>query len=383
MKTSLLRSIFAGSLLVLGAAGMASAQSGMAGGQDGLHQIGANTLGQWNVSFGLGGNASLDCWSMAAGGEMHDKNGDRFVLNDEAVALSGNVNLAMGFTNWLDLGVVLPFNMDIVGDHEDRLSDSDMRSPGLGDLEAWFKVRAVGNDESLFKLAILGQLYAPTGSEDAGVRPRHAWYLSKHDTKPYTAGDFAFGGGLVFTFDFNSVGAPLRWNTQASYIRVVDHNESDVLSYSTGFNFSPISLLDIFLELSGEMHLDDDVAPIDPTVDPLLITPGVRFHAGKNMDIALGVDIAGRMFKNLDFTADKDLKGKEGFDVRNDVGDGEVYTYKYSSTPIVSGSLSFVWRFGSKVDKPEVNVDSLIQVRADSLAKVKVDSIMATIDTTT
>ena len=40
--------------------GVANAQSGMTAGQDGLHQINANNLGQWNVVVGNGGNMGHD-----------------------------------------------------------------------------------------------------------------------------------------------------------------------------------------------------------------------------------------------------------------------------------------------------------------------------------
>lgn len=44
-------------LATLMAAGSASAQNGMGGGRDGMHQIDAHTLGQWHVSFGVGATA--------------------------------------------------------------------------------------------------------------------------------------------------------------------------------------------------------------------------------------------------------------------------------------------------------------------------------------
>lgn len=376
------KTLFKGALAALAVAGSAFAYNGFTGGADGIHQVNANTLGQWNVSFGVGGNASADSWSLAGGGEIRDAKGDKATLDNIAASVSGNVNFAIGLADWLDLGVALPVYMDYVSDNKGLLSETSMIDPALGDVETWIKARFIGSDESMFKTALLAQVYVPTGDETAGIRPRHAWYLNKPLTKAYTAGDLAFGAGLVFTFDFTKKNVPLRWNTQASYIMPLEDGESGVLTYSTGFNFMPVDLLDLFVEVSGEMHLEDDNYPIDPMVDPLMITPGMRFHVAKNMDIALGVDIAMRMFQNLDFDPAKDIDNKKDFLITTKNDRNRKSSYYYSSSPLLGGNASLVWRIGGTKEEPKVNIDSLIQVRADSLAKVKVDSIMSTIDTT-
>ena len=371
-----LRSAVVGTFL---AAGMAFAQGGLAGGLDGIRQVGANTLGLWNVSFGVGGEAAMDSWALAAGGVMTDSDNHSFSMDERSLSVSAQANLAIGLFNWLDVGVSMPFYMDNATDKDGRLADNGMTDLGWGDLEGWMKIRIVGNDSSVFKLALLGQAYAAIGRDDAGIRPRHSWYLSQDVTRPYTAGTAVVGGGLAFTFDF---GRFVRWNGQASFLYALDDEASSAVTYSTGLNLMPTSFVDIFLEASGEFHIDDKVAPIDPGVDPMIAAAGLRFHLTNHVDLALGVEVAPRLFRNLDFDFQKDLDLADEFDVRTEGTDGRVMTYKYASTPLLAGAASLVWRFGSKTKK-DLNVDSLVQVRADSLAKVKVDSIMASIDTTT
>ncbi|MCQ2106491.1 MAG: OmpA family protein [Fibrobacter sp.] len=370
------KSFVKSALAALALAGAAFAQSGVAGGQNGIHQINANTLGQWNVSFGVGGEASADSWSLACGGEMKDSKGKPITMSGTAVSVSANINAAVGLTNWLDLGASLPIYMDYAGDDQGYLAHSSLIDPAIGDVETWLKLRFLGGKDSFISVALLAQFYIPSGNEDSGIRPRHSWYLAKN-TNPYTAGDFAAAGGLVFSLN----GSLLSWNTQISYLYTFEDLQSSALTYSTGLNFMPFDLMDFFLEVSGEMHLEDDLYRVDPIVDPFLITPGMRFHLGEHMDLALGVEIAGRMFKNLSFDVADDKKGKYGFDITTTDENNRKTTYLYSSTPLLAGTASLVWRFGgTKSDKQ--NIDSLVNARADSLAKAKFDSLMATVDTT-
>ena len=288
-------------------ASQAFAQNGMTGGQDGLHQYNANTLGQWNVSFGVGANASADSWSMSAAGQITPKGGSTITIDDRALSISTNINAAIGLTEWLDFGANLPIYMDWGSDPSGYVNKSDLTKPAIGDVEGWLKLRLLGDKKALFTSALLAQVYVPTGDQDAGLRPRHAWYLAdkkKSYTRAYTANDVALGMSAIATVNGEALDVPVRWNTQVGVVYPISEHESVTLLYSTGLNVTACSFADFFLEISGEMRLQDDNYPIDPIVDPFVITPGARFHLNDNMDFAVGVDIAGRMFKNLEVERD-------------------------------------------------------------------------------
>ena len=367
-----LTSVLAGSLM---AAGLACAQPGIAGGQDGLHQYNANTLGQWGFAFGGGGNVSFDNWSLASGGTM-TAGKQTIELNESAISISANVNAAVGLTNWMDFGVSFPLYFDMATDKQNRLSGNSMNDIGIGDLETWLKFRIIGdNKSSLFNLALMGNFYVPTGSDDAGIRPRHAWYLNNY-TKAYTADDFAAGGSLIISLNWSKV----RWNNQIGYVQPFDtDNLSGTVTYSTGVSFMPVEFIDLFLEFSGEMHIWDMRAPIDPAVDPMIVTPGARLHLSSYIDLTLGVDLGARMLRNMEFDAEKDKKDKNGFEIKYKDDKG-VLTYGYSSSPLLAATAALTWRFGGETSKnkaeQEARNDSLIRALAEKIAQEKLDSAL-------
>lgn len=364
-----LKTIVAGSLM---AAGLACAQTGLAGGSEGLHQMNANTLGQWGVTFGAGGNVSFDSWALASGGQIYDKTAKQSIgLNETAISVDANVNAAIGLTNWMDVGVSLPIYFDMGTDTRNRIGDNGMTDLAIGDLEAWMKFNLVGRNDGFFRMALMANFYAPTGSEEAGFRPRHSWYLSK-TTTPYTLGDYAAGGSLIFSFN----GRKVHWNTQVGYVQPFNTDDySGAVTYSTAFNYLPAKFIDLFLEFSGEAHINDMRAPIDPTVDPMIITPGLRLHLSDNIDLALGVDVGARVFKNLELDPNKDMEEKKGFEINVKDKKGEL-TYGYSSSPLFAAVAAVTWNFGgynNKAEQEKARIKELIEKRAQE----KLDSAMA------
>ena len=93
--------------LSLVAGGLAFAQSGLQGGTSGIHQHNAYTLGKGGIELGTGGAVSLDSWSQSRGGVLSINNQDRS-FHAQAASLSGNVHVAVGLQEYLDLGVSLP-----------------------------------------------------------------------------------------------------------------------------------------------------------------------------------------------------------------------------------------------------------------------------------
>lgn len=354
-------SVFAGSLM---AAGLACAQTGLIGGQDGMHQVSAHTLGQWGFAFGVGGNMSLDNWSLAAGGFMNYKK-QQVLLNNVGVSMSAELGATVGLTNWMDLGVSIPLYMDYASDKNGLLQDNGMSDIAAGDLNAWAKFQIVGDDKSFFNLAIQADFWAPTGAENAGIRPRHVWYLN-WKTKAYTADEFVAGLSGIISLDWDKV----RWNTKVGYVQPFDmDDQSGAVVYSTGVNISPNKFVDVFLELSGEAHIWDMRSDFDMMADPMILTPGARFHLGSNVDLSLGIDVGARVFKNLDFDCWKDLEDQEV--IKTQDNRGRTFKYAYAPNPLFAGSAALTWRFGgyaAPVTVPAEN-DSLVKVLTEQLAQ--------------
>lgn len=351
------------SLLLL--AGAANAQSGITGGQDGLHQHNANTLGQWNFSFGFGSDVSIDAWSLARGAQVYDENGKSIGLYEMDGSVSGNINVALGLFNWLDIGANLPLYYEYVGTTTGLGDSLGMNGMGRGDVETWMKIRLpIGNDSSVFSTALFVQGFFPTGEEGVGLRPRHTWYLSDDYVAPFTANSIALAVNGIFTFDFSKRGIPLRWNSQVGFLYVFDDDRSNVLLYSTGFNWLAHRKLDVFLEFSGEMRLQEDPFPTDPLSDPMIITPGLRFHVTKNVDFGMGLEVAVRTFKNFSYKGKEEMKDADRYVLTYSSEHGRKATYSYAPSPLFAGAMTLVYRFGGS---DETNTDSLIAAKVDSI----------------
>ena len=103
------------SLLMLTAT-LAFSQAGVMGGSEGLHQLNANTLGQWRVNAGAGGNFAVGSWALSRGGVFEAENrwkryeGRSF--NDMDFSHSSNLFVAVGVLDFVDVGASLPFYYD-------------------------------------------------------------------------------------------------------------------------------------------------------------------------------------------------------------------------------------------------------------------------------
>lgn len=269
--------------------GIAFAETGLEGGSDGLHQQSAKTLGQGGISFGVGAQGVIDS-KASAYNFYYTTDGQRTALGNLLPSVSFNVHAAIGLLDWVDFGIVLPVYYDDV--YPDN--DGELYGWGIGDLQTWLKVRLPVFDTSdVVNVALLGQMYAPTGDDVSGMRPRHAWYINPYGgTNAYTADDWALEASLLLTMDFNKMGIPLRWNSNIGYVGSIGEGSNTML-YGTGLNLTAIQALDIFLEYSGEMRVEKTTKAHsrDPLRDPMWLTPGVRLHLAKGVDLAVGFDL--------------------------------------------------------------------------------------------
>ena len=335
--------------LSLVAGGLAFAQSGLQGGTSGIHQHNAYTLGKGGIEIGTGGDVSLDSWSQSRGGVLSINKEERS-FHSQAASLSGNVHMAVGLQEYLDLGVAIPLYYDHANLYGS--GEGDLWKTSRGDVDIWLKSALVGDAKSFFAAAVLFDFYIPTGEKGAGVRPRHAWYLSDDDgnTNPYSSDEFNVAGTLVLTLNFGALGVPVVLNAHAGY--VIADKGSNTLVYGSGLNVLPTNWMDIFVEFSGEMRVEDGAYRRDPMDDPMLLTPGLRFHLPWNIDFALGADIAFRTLNNIGYDSEKEMKNVSEHTIHYEAKQGEA-RYGYAPTPTIAGTALLTWRFGGNAKHDE------------------------------
>ena len=370
--------------MALLAASFSFAQIGMEGGSDGLHQINAKTLGQWNFTIGTGGNISLSSWGLSRGG-VYESNGQKYSYNDWDYSQAGNFFVGIGLLNWLDVGAILPVYYEHANSDDGPAGKLNQWATSRGDLDLWSKIRLPLDTNNVFGVALMLNMYIPTGEEAAGVRPRHVWYLNSDGyTHPFTANDWVFAAGLAGTWDFTKWGKPFRINLSASYVYPLDQDLTNVLMYSAGVNWIPKDWVDVFVEYSGEARLQTKgIYKFEPSEDPMLITPGFRFHLPYNIDFAMGLEVAVRAFKNLGFDHEDEMDGCEDRVIRYTSREGTEVTYCYAPTPLISGAALLTWRFGADMwrDSDDDGVNNNKDKCPHTKKGIKVDSDGCPLDT--
>ena len=347
---------------------LACAQAGIMGGSEGLHQINAKTLGQWQVNVGTGGNISIGSWGLSRGGVFEMRKGNsayqRYSFNDADYSQAGNFFVSLGILDFIDIGASLPVYYEHANSNGPSGS-SNMWTTSRGDLDLFAKIAIPFDSNSVFGMALMLDLYVPTGEQSAGVRPRHVWYLNGDGyTHPFTADDWAFGAGLAFTFDFSKKGAPLSWNVAASYVYPINTSQTNTLVYSTGLNWFALPWMTPFLEFSGEMRLQTSGRyDYNPLVDPSLITPGLRFHFPYHIEFAVGLDMAIRAFRSFSFksgfTHRRDVSGAKDFQIYYRGENGYEAKYGYAGTPLISGSALLSIALDAKITPKDTDGDGV------------------------
>ena len=350
--------------LALLTSSLAFAQAGLMGGSEGLHQINAKTSGQWQINIGTGANFSFGSWGLARGGiyEVKNKKGGytRYSFNDADYSHDGNIFVSVGVLDFIDVGASLPLYYEHANS-KGPAGQANMWTTSRGDLDIFAKIGLPFASKGVFNMALMLDMYIPTGEEGAGVRPRHAWYLNGAKyTHPFTANDWVFGAGAAFSFDFNKVWAPITWNLYAGYVAPLDYNETQTLVYNTGVNWDALSWLTPFLEFSAEMRLQKNGRYTrDALVDPMLLTPGVRFHLPYNIEFGLGVNVAIRAFAD-GFDRKDELKGGEDHTIYYTGEHGVKAKYGYVGTPLISGSALLSIAFDAKSKPKDTDDDGIL-----------------------
>lgn len=350
-------------LLIALAQAAVFAQTGLLGGGSGLHQQDANTLGFFHFRVGTGGTIATDNWGYTRGGYFTDDKGNthRFEEWDANMhegridgALAGNFNFAMGIMDNLDVGVSLPIYYDHAKDLSTEAIQAGMVQGGLGDLQIYGKYRTPHFGPEILSTAVVLDIYLPTGWKQAGLRPRHAWHLNGNGgyTYAYTANSVVTGITGVASVDYTQKGIPLIWNSSLGFMAVFGDG-SNTLVYSTAVNYMVTKWVQPFLEFSGEMRLGNNDYPINPLLDPMVLTPGFSAKLAfldflGDIRFAGGIDIGVRNLLNAGYDTKDEMDGCEDFQLNYKGENGRHATYCYVSVPLIAGIAKLTWTLGSK-----------------------------------
>lgn len=367
-------------LMVLSLVSMAFAQAGNRGGSDGLHQYNAYTLGKWGIRMGASGFGTFDSYAYSGDRyyDVYDNDnigitggGGRFKVGAFAPSMEVVPYLAFGLSQFLDVGVYLPYYGDLAASvgallgKPNGAGEAELWASGFGDLSIWTKIRTeLIPEDALLAMAFYLELEIPTGEKGYGMRVRHPWYINPDGySDPFSAGQLVAIPMMIATLDFDKKGyAPLRWNNYLGMALATGYG-ANTLIWGSGLNLLPKTLIldnffaqKYFVELHGETRFQKTNLPRMPIdLDPITTSIGFTFSHDNILDITLGLDASFKAFAyvfagyNRNSSHEYKIYRKSGY-----YGERVTSQYNISSTPYYGGHVNVSIHFdGAKQPDPE------------------------------
>ena len=301
---------------------------------DGFRVPSSSTLKQGFLFFSGNFESLSDGSPMAMDGYTNAESGRMYEVARNIPSPGGALQAAYAPLDFFELGIYQPIYYD------GQVEETDYKTLGIGDLQIYGKA-SLPTDFPL-KPAVSLELFAPTGTKDAGFRPRRIWNIkSKGITNPYTYGKWSFASTLFLTLDLLDI---VQWNNY------VGNFGTDYVIWGTGFNLFPRKLISVILEISGEAEISKS-HPTDHFVnDAFRLSPAIKLHLPQNFNLLLGVDIGLDYFRGSHVgnghTVQRETDGKE-----------ILYTVsgspKISMTIGVSKALDFSWKDSDRDGIPD------------------------------
>jgi len=212
------------------------------GGHNGIiRSQSADMLGQGGLQLGGAGEYSREydyIHSVYKAGRLVDRSGSPRMV-------SGAGYFAVGVIDFLDIGLDLPA-------YWDRPEFTSWHAKGVGDLEASIKLSGIwlrGDEKPLTGAGYIA-LQFPTGNENDGFFPRHAYYGRQGN---WSAGTVIVHPMLISTLHFDRFGRKvpiiLNFNIGGVFNAPADNN---AVTAALGFQATPTEWLALFTDFSME-----------------------------------------------------------------------------------------------------------------------------------
>ena len=262
-----------------------------------MRTLSTATLGKYGITAGVGFKYAAD--GEYAGGP----NGTGSVLRvqgvssipvnqpDPAELWSGNLFVAYGLNNFLDVSVNLPVYRDVTG--------WGAASSGGGDLEIAAKLRYPEvRPGAVFSAAYYLKIILPAGGSSRGFFPRNSYYIVNNlrdtvSSAVYTDDVVYLNPMFVWTFDFSSCRIPGWFHANVGVVHGAG-TQAIALTGALAVEVQATSSLLLFTELSGEARVKyfvDSYTWNPFGKDPVRFSPGFRLRLPNGFHCDAAVDI--------------------------------------------------------------------------------------------
>jgi outer membrane protein OmpA-like peptidoglycan-associated protein len=258
-----------------------------------VRTLSAETMGPGTLTIGTGISIFQ---SMSYVGNVYNPQGkavdDTNASRDPARMLSSNLFLGLGITRFWDIGMALPFYYDWLGFNQ-------IGNGGIGDLEISTKLLYPSMSDRLFYQAYYLSTTFPVGMRTGGFFPRNPYYIEGNDTNParsfYSSEYMTLKGMALLTFNIGAVAARVPLKVHLNLGGVISsslQHQRNTAIVSLALEYTPSDLISLFVDFHGESRWTTLSTSLDPSTDPLLLSPGIRLTTVSGLYFTLVSDFS-------------------------------------------------------------------------------------------
>ena len=274
-------------------AAAAGAEFNTSGQKGAVRTLSALTMGTAKLNIGTGISIFQ---SIGYVGSAYNQQDSAIYSNDAtrdpSRLLSADLFLGVGLTQFWDIGISLPFYYDWLG--FDDISDN-----GIGDLEISTKFLYPPFSKRLFYQAYYLAAMLPVGMKNSGLFPRNPYYIEGNDTNPagtfYSSEYMTVNAQVLLTFDFSVLEPRLPLQAHLNLGGVISsslEHQRNTAIVSLALEYTPLDFLSLALDFHGESRWSTLSKSLDPSRDPLLLSPSVRLSTVSGLYLCLTGDIS-------------------------------------------------------------------------------------------
>lgn len=279
--------------------------------------------------------------------------------------------IAVGLTNYFDLGIALPVHVDrITSEDADTQHDlNNISGAGVGDLEIWGKFQYPPYEhEPVFDMAFFGMVTVPTGNTNTGFVPKEIYYIPNNQqeinssdldyrTKFFSSEQISATLLMLWTLDFYHIERdfPLEVNLNYGMTTTVNKNLDNVFVLNTSALYHINQLVGIYAEFAGQTRFSKLASGFALGSDPMNFNLGAQLTTGNGMFITLGVDIG----ISAPATSELDTLSVTNDDLQLDGSANNDWTY-YRIQPVTNTAFTAVIGWEGFIIPQDADKDGII-----------------------
>ncbi|MCU0608192.1 MAG: OmpA family protein [Chitinispirillaceae bacterium] len=217
---------------------------------------------------------------------------------ESARMISSNVFLGVGITKFWDAGMSLPFYYDWLG-------YKNVQDGGIGDLEFSSKFLYPNYTKRVFYQSYFVSTTIPTGMQNAGLFPRHPYFIENtvtggvSDTNPartfYSSEYPTVKGLMLWTWDlgnaFPRVPVQIHVNLGGVVTSSIKHMRNTAVA-SAAIEYAPIDIVSLFVDFHSESRWSSFSSSLDPSMDPVFLSPGIKLSTPSGIYLSFVSDFS-------------------------------------------------------------------------------------------